>query len=323
MELLDIYLQSTTHKVLSQDIKSNMLSHCYLINAKDDLYLKSLARYATKEIFCVNENAPCNECINCDKINHSNMVDVIIYPKGEKNLVVEDINEIVNDCFIRPMEAKYKIYILENFDFCTVQAQNKILKTLEEPPMNVIFILTCTNSDNVLQTISSRAKKIFELPLTQSIIESYLSNKGITNSSLFASMSDGNLTLADKLSSNPASVEIVNIVFDILKNLKSSKDILKFSSKIISLKKDFDFLLDTMISILRDISVYGLTEQIIFKDRINDYQILSQVYTREMIAKIIEKLKDIPCKMDFNCNMTGIVDQMLLDILEVKFLWQK
>jgi len=322
MELLEIYLQSITHKVISQDIKSNMLNHCYMITSKDGFYLHSLARFMAKEIYCLDENSPCEKCVNCDKVNHSNMVDLIIYPKGDKSLVVDDINEIVTDCYIRPMDAKYKVYILENFNDCTVQAQNKILKTLEEPPMNVVFILTCTNDSNVLPTIASRSKKIAECELPFDIVEKYLMDRGVKNSSIISSMSDGSLMIANTLSDNPSAVEIVGLVFDMLKNLKSSTDILRFSSRILSLKKDFSFFLDTMIAVLRDVSVFGVTDNIIFKDNRQDYAILSKLYNRKMISKIIERISLIPCKLDFNCNLTGVVDQMLLDILEVKYLWQ-
>lgn len=322
MELLEIYLQSTTHKVVSQDIKSNMLNHCYMISSKDEYYLHALARFVAKEIYCLDGNVPCEKCANCDKVNHNNMVDLITYPKGDKSLVVDDINEIVTDCYIRPMDSKYKIYILENFDLCTIQAQNKILKTLEEPPVNVVFILTCTNDSNVLPTIASRSKKISEAVLAFDIIEQYLKDKGVKNFGIISRMADGSLSLANTLSDNPCAVEIVNLAFDVLKNLKASTDILRFSSRILLLKKDFKFFLDTMISVLRDISVFGVSDNLIFNDNKSDYEILAKVYNKTMIIKIIEKISLIPYKLDFNCNLTGVVDQMLLDILEVKYLWQ-
>ena len=77
------------------------------------------------------------------------------------------------------MDSKYKVYILGRFDECTIQAQNKILKTLEEPPQNVIFILTCNNDLAVLPTIRSRSKKINEPNLSCDIIEKYLQDKGV------------------------------------------------------------------------------------------------------------------------------------------------
>ena len=151
----------------------------------------------------------------------------------------------------------------------------------------------------------------------------YLLDKGVKNSSIISSMSDGSLAIANILSENPSAVEIVKLTFDVLKNLRSSTDVLKFSSRILALKKDFMFFLDTLVSVLRDICVFGVSKDLIFKDNIADYEILVKDYNKTMVLKIIEKISLIQCKLDFNCNMIGIVDQMLLDMLEVKYLWQK
>ena len=323
MEILEVYLKSQTHKVISQDKKSGMLNHCYMITSKDTNYLKELARYLAKEIFCENENSPCDNCVSCNKINHSNMVDLIFYPKGEKSLVVDDINEIVTDCYIRPMSSKYKIYVLENFDECTVQAHNKILKTLEEPPANVMFILTCINEFQVLPTIASRSKKIHECPIDTSMLTQYLIDKDVKDYDLIANISQGNLTVACNLAENTSAKIVVELIFDILKNLNSSVDILKYSSKILGIKKELPFFLETFIAILRDVAVYDVSKNIIFKDKKIEYEILNKLYSKEMIARIVGKLSIINNKLDFNCNITGIIDQMLLDVLEVKFLCQK
>ena len=323
MELLDIYLQSQTHKVISKDVSVGMLSHCYMISSKDELLLSSFAFFVAKEILCLSDNAPCDNCVNCNKISHNNMVDLKVYPRSEKSLVVDDINEIVDDCFIRPMDSKYKIYILQKFDECTVQAQNKILKTLEEPPQNVVFILTSTNDAGVLATIASRSKKVNEPELDYDILLEYLKGLSAKDAEVLASMSDGSLTIANKLANNTGSVEIVNLVFDILTNFRTSADVLKYSSKIVSLKKDFGFFLETLIAVLRDIAVFEKSNNLIFKTFESRYHTLNKIYNNDMIAKIIEKIYLIPMKLDFNCNLTGVVDQMLLDILEVKFLCQR
>jgi len=323
MELLDIYLQSQIHKTISKDIESVMLNHCYLLSSTDEFLLDSFAYFVAKEICCLEQNKPCNHCINCNKIEHGNMVDLCVFPKDDKNLMVEDINNIVTDCYITPVENKFKIYILKNFDLCTVQAQNKILKTLEEPPKNVVFILTCNNSSLVLPTISSRSKKITEPALSRTIVEEYLKSKGESNSDLLASMSDGNLTIANKLAKNTDAVGVVNLVFEMLNGLRTSANILYYSSKILSLKKDITFFLDTLILILRDIAVSSVPELINFKSRKTDIINLSNLYNKLMIEKIVNKVCDIYNKMEFNCNITGQIDKLLLDILEVKFLCQK
>lgn len=323
MEYLDLYKQSQTHKIVSQDLNSNMLNHCYLIVSKDSVFLHEIAKHFAKEILCLGEDKPCDNCNNCMKVNHSNMVDVITLPRDGKTLMVEDVIEIVSDCYIRPVENEYKIYILENFDKCTVQAQNKLLKTLEEPPRNVIFILTAVSSLQVLPTILSRAKVINEPLLDVDVLQKFLEMLKVPNAMMLSRISDGNIEMSLKLAESKDAVKIVDIAFDVVMNLKASKDLLKFSSKILELKKDIPFLVETLITIFRDIVVLDSGVDIVFKDKVKYYEVLKNIYSAKMCYLILPKLCEIFDKLEFNCNPAGVIDQLLLDILEVKFLCQK
>lgn len=323
MEVSEFYLHSSIHKIISSDLTANMLNHCYLISSADKMLLDEYAINMAKEILCLDTNKPCGKCINCEKINHRNMVDLKIYPEGDKTLLVEDISEIVTDCYVRAIESKYKIYILNDFDKCTIQGQNKILKTLEEPPTNVIFILTSSNINSVIPTILSRSKKITEGPQDASLIEKYLNDKNVSNSSIISNISNGNLTTAMDLARNANVSNIIDLIFDILINIKSSSDILNYSCKILAYKKDMDFFVETFISVLRDVVIYSHGGKVNFEHKKNSYDVLTKVYSSEMINKIVSKLCLIKNKTEFNCNITGVIDKFLLDVLEVKFLWQK
>ena len=322
MELIDLYRNSNMHKKIKLDKDADMINHAYILSSADNLLLDAYASFVVQDICCEDKNSPCMQCLNCQKIMHGNMVDLAVYPRGEKSLVVEDISNIVVDSYIRPMESKYKIYILKNFDLCTVQGQNKLLKTLEEPPRNVIFIMTCGNPDAILPTIRSRAKIVSESALDKSVIQEYLQSRGVTNAATIAGMSDGRITTALALSEKRNACEMVDSVLDILNRLKSSKDILSCSSKILSYKKDIGLFLETMVSVLRDVAIVNYSG-INFVDYKVPIQNLSAVYSAEMIDYIVAKITEIFNKMDFNCNVTGLIDQLLLDILEVKFLCQK
>lgn len=323
MEIIEIYKNSSSHKVISCDLMANMLNHCYLLSSVDDELREKFALYIAKEILCKNDSKPCDKCINCEKINHTNMVDLKVFPEKDKSLVVEDIANIVSDSYIRPIESEYKIYILNNFDNCTVQGQNKILKTLEEPPQNVIFILTCSNINNVLTTILSRSKKITESTLQISVVEEYLKDMNINNAEVIAGMSGGNISNALKLIKNNNVNEIISLIYDILLNLRSSSDVLKYSSKVLALKKDIEFFIDTFVTVLRDIVVFRNGGELSFKNATKNYASLGAIYNNEMIEKISKKICLIVNKMEFNCNINSVVDKFLLDILEVKFLCQK
>ncbi len=322
MEIKDLYLQSQAHKIISLDRNRDMLSHAYMLECSDRFLLQHYALCMAQEIFCLKDNTPCGECNNCNKIAHSNMVDLKIFPR-DKSIVVDDINAVIDDAYQRPMDSDYKVYILNNFDEATTQAQNKILKTLEEPPHNVVFILTCVSSSAVLPTISSRVKTIAENLLDNKIASEYLASTGVKNSDSIVKVSGGNISIALKLSSSVDADKIIDLVFRTLTNLKTSADIIRFSSQITALKKDFSYFLDTMVRVFRDIAVSSRQELVNMQDRQQEIVGLSNIYSPVAIEKIVTKLNEIYTKLEFNCNLNGIVDQMLLDILEVKFLCQK
>lgn len=321
METFDLYKSSRLCKIISGDISLNMLSHCYMLCTPDDFILDEFSYQVAKHIFCMGNNSPCNECVNCLKVNHGNMVDLKVYPTTDKTLTVEDITNVVSDCYIKPIENEYKVYILKSFDLCTVQAQNKILKTLEEAPKNVIFILTATNPSMVLATISSRAKKIDIGLLDNQIIAEYLKNAKCENPELIASMSDGNLSTALKLAKNKDAENIVNLCFDMLLNLNASSDVLKYGSKILVYKKDIHFFLNTLISVLRDVSRNDA--EINFKAKSKYIEALSSRYSTKAINQIVKIILDMFERLEFNGNLNGLIDNLMLKILEVKFLCQK
>ena len=321
MEIMDIYNQSQTHRIISLDKSRGMLSHAYLIECADKYVSDEYGVLIAQEIFCLGDRTPCGDCNNCQKVMHSNMVDLKVYPK-EKNIVVDDIVEIVSEAIQRPMDSDYKVFILNNFDEATTQAQNKILKTLEEPPHNVIFILTCTNSGAVLPTIISRVKTISEPLLDLQTITQFLVDKKVKDAEAVAKVSGGMISSALKLASSGDAGKLVDLAFDTLLDLRSSADILKYSCKIVALKKDFSYFVDTLIMILRDASVSTVDTLVNNKERLSEIKQISKIFTYNAIVEITAKLCEIYNKLEFNCNLVGIVDQMLLDILEVKFLCQ-
>ena len=321
METFDLYRNSRLCNIISRDISLGMLSHCYMLCTPDDFILDEFAFNMAKHIFCSGSNAPCNECVSCVKVNHSNMVDLKIFPTTDKTLTVEDITAVVSDCYIKPMDSAYKVYILKAFDLCTVQAQNKILKTLEEAPKNIIFILTCTNPSMVLATIASRAKKIDIGLLDNDVIVDYLKDAKCASPELIACMSGGSLSTAIKLAKNKDAESIVDLCCDILLNLNSSSDVLKYSSKILTYKKDIEFFLNTLISVLRDVARND--DGINFKNRRKYIETLSLRYSANAVNQIVMIILEMFERLEFNGNLNGLVDNLLLKILEVKFLCQK
>ncbi len=160
MVFADITGQESTVKALSNAIQSGRIMHAYLFCGPRGTGKTSSARIFAKSLNCVNGPTvtPCGECAGCLDVINSTPVDVIEIDAAS-NRSVDDARSILEKVQYAPLHGKYKIYIIDEVHMLTNEASNALLKTLEEPPENVIFILATTESHKVLETIVSRCQR--------------------------------------------------------------------------------------------------------------------------------------------------------------------
>lgn len=172
-KLEDIVGQSHIKTALTNAIKLDKISHAYLFTGPRGTGKTSTARILAKSLNCVNGPTitPCGECESCKAVTNSVPIDVIEIDAAS-NRSVEDAHNILEKVQYAPVQGKYKIYIIDEVHMLTTQAFNALLKTLEEPPKNVIFILATTESHKVLDTIKSRCQRFdFKRITTNDIVE--------------------------------------------------------------------------------------------------------------------------------------------------------
>lgn len=238
----EIVGQEHVKKALTNAIELNRISHAYLFTGPRGTGKTSTARIFAKSLNCINGPtiSPCNECENCSNITKSIPIDVIEIDAAS-NRSVSDAEDIIQKVAMAPINSRYKIYIIDEVHMLTSTAFNALLKTLEEPPQNVIFILATTEVHKVLDTIKSRCQRFdFKRITTDDIAKHlrYISDKeeiNITDEALYyiAQNSAGgmrdSIALLDQLSilnssDNKISVDDINMLlgrlsFDVLKDL--------------------------------------------------------------------------------------------------------
>ena len=141
---------------MSSCSNAGRLSHAILVEGAGGAF--SRAKEIAKTILCSGEGAPCGQCRDCVKAEKDIHPDLLVFSGGERtrSFHVESVREIRRQAYIRPNEADAKVFILENAQNMTIQAQNALLKIIEEPPGRVTFILTCDNKAALLETVLSR-----------------------------------------------------------------------------------------------------------------------------------------------------------------------
>lgn len=151
-------LKSNSAQTLENAMKNGRLPHGLALESNQPQLLQYYAKKLSKWAVCTSSVKPCENCSQCRKVETENHPDVYTAELAGKSKVVnvEEIRNICNDAYIKPNEAKIKVYIIPNADKMQVQAQNAFLKVLEEPPQSILFILCCTSSQQLLQTILSR-----------------------------------------------------------------------------------------------------------------------------------------------------------------------
>lgn len=161
---------------LIRDIGSKHLSHAYIIEGAAGSGKRTLAKLICAAVSCHSEAPPCMECLSCDKIMRGQSPDVITVEadRDRVQLGVDVIRRLRSDAVFAANDLDNKFYIFPEADTMNPQAQNALLKLLEEPPEGIMFLLLCQNADNLLPTIRSRAPSCRLEPLGDDMIEHWL-----------------------------------------------------------------------------------------------------------------------------------------------------
>lgn len=165
--------------LLKQAIKNNRTSHSYLFVGTEGIGKKQIAKEFAKALLCLNNDKYCNTCKSCIEFDDNNNPDFVILEPDENSIKIEQIREIQRKVVEKPIISNQKVYIIDNSDKMTTEAQNCLLKTLEEPPKYITIILIGTNENAFLSTIKSRCTILRFKDISQHKIEEYLDSQKI------------------------------------------------------------------------------------------------------------------------------------------------
>ena len=191
----------TLRERLATDVREGKLSHAYIIEGAHGCGKRTLALQLCAALACTNRQSgrtPCGTCLACRKVMEGKCPDVIRIGRGTKaSIGVDDVRFLRSDVLTPPNDLDSKIYIIEDADTMTVQAQNALLLTLEEPPSYVLFLLLCENASSLLETIRSRAPKLSLCPVPREDVRAHLTQHERAFGQLSADEQDAVLVIAN------------------------------------------------------------------------------------------------------------------------------
>lgn len=309
-KLEDIVGQTHIKTALTNAINLNKISHAYLFTGPRGTGKTSTARILAKSLNCINGPTvtPCEKCESCISITNTVPIDVIEIDAAS-NRSVEDAHNILEKVQYAPVNGKYKIYIIDEVHMLTTQAFNALLKTLEEPPKNVIFILATTESHKVLDTIKSRCQRFdFKRITTNDIIEHL---KKISNKENI-SITDGALATIAKSSAGGMRDSLA--LLDQVSTIGTSKEITEDDINNLLGRLSFDTLKE-------------LAEHITHSDSASAIQVLEKIYNDgnepiQILTNLMMFFKNLlitkTCDFETSIEITGLTDAQIKSLDEMK-----
>lgn len=343
--LTDVIGQKVIVKTLLNEINNNKISHAYLFSGPRGTGKTSIAKILGKTINCTNLEGiePCNECVSCTQINSNQTIDIIEIDAASNN-GVDEIRELKSKVNLVPSTSKYKVYIIDEVHMLTTGAFNALLKTLEEPPAHVIFILATTDPQKIPTTIISRCQRFDFKKINIDDIKEALSkiaksenidvNDGVLNQ--IARLSDGGLrdsiNLLDQVVAYSDSNISIQDVFDVSGTISFEEikdfvnDLLTNNIKSIFNKIDKYNRDGKIFSKLNEEIIYFMRNLILFKSapdylkeydgNFNYYKDLSNKTNLENLVSVIQVFNDNIPLLKQNSNAKLIFELSTIKILK-------
>ncbi len=307
---------------LNKDIISNNLTHAYIFVSDDKIARQEMFTAAAIKILC---DKGCGVCSVCRAVLDNQYVEIMTLDCDNK-VKVTDIEALIESAAIYPTVGEKKLYYIESAHKLSQQAQNKLLKTFEEPPEYVIIFLGVSNESGLLSTIKSRAKKIYIESFSTSDIENELLKKHIDPyvAKVSAAYALGNLTKAFEFAENESYVELYNQCFALLIELKNSGQIVEFLFKPMFNKDNIALTLDFLEIIIGDVmKITSGSKANLSTQREVDLLTIAKTFNHRSAYMSIELINECRKKLNSNINSVSVAEGLMFGILEAKYKWQQ
>ena len=324
----DIIGQEQIKDHLTHTIEQGKISHAYVINGERFSGKEFIANVFAMALQCEHPDGvePCQQCHSCKQALSGNQPDIIRVTHEKPNTIgVDDIRTQINtDISIKPYSSPRKIYIIQEGEKMTAQAQNALLKTLEEPPAYAVILILTTNMDALLPTILSRCVVLNMKPVRDDLVKKYLMEElqiPDYKANVCVAFARGNLGKARQLASSEEFDHIKEEAVSMLKYVQDMEinEMLAAIKKIQEYKFDVEDYLDILAIWYRDVLLFKATNDanhLIFKEDIQYIKKCADRCAYEGIEDILKALDKAKSRLKANVNFELTMELLLMAIKE-------
>lgn len=307
------------------NINNGIIPHAILLYGNKDAR-ETYALEIAKTILCTSENKPCNVCGSCKRFDIGTHPDFIIPKPSAKSkyIKVDDIRDIIEEINVKPFESQRRVVYIKDAGLMNVQAQNALLKSLEEPPKSAVFILGVQKKEELIATILSRCTHIMAKSESIQKTEKMLIENGakpdIAHAIAFLSVSSNISALEflkdkKKLDLRKEAIMASRILFrtggfvEVSKKFKEQKE----------QSDNIDFMVDIIETVFRDMLIFACGgKNIINLDEKNVIKNGSEYFTKAQLLEILQIINALKQQLCYNVIKQLAVEAALLKIMEVK-----
>ena len=309
-------------RYLKLSLRNGRLRHAYLITGSSGVGKSSLAMALTLAANCTSVIRPCGVCRACRLIKEGRHPDVTVVRAEDRTLKIDQIREMQHVLSLYPVEGRYRIVLLENFQEASPQAGDALLKTLEEPPPFVILILTAEYTDGLLPTIKSRCQPIALRPLPAALIRSELEARKLADpeqAALIAQLAGGRLGWALSAAADPAMLTARTSALDLLETAIGGSRIQRFqiAEKLTTDHKEHIVdILGIWQSFWRDVLILVSASpiDIVNRDRRHALDQVAAALHLGDAARALIAIRETTQLIDKNVNLRLALEVLMLDL---------
>ncbi|GAA0793113.1 DNA polymerase III subunit delta' [Clostridium sp. AF19-22AC] len=310
-------------------VKTDKVSHAYILNGEKGSGKKLLASLFAMSLQCQDreeDGDACGKCQSCKQTVNNNQPDIIkVTHEKPSTISIDDIREQVNnDIVIKPYSSRYKIYIIADADMMTVQAQNALLKTIEEPPEYAVIMLLTENAETLLPTIRSRCVMLKLRNIKDQLVKKYLMEQMEIpdyKADVCVAFAQGNMGKAIMLATSEHFNEIKEEAVHLLRNINEMdlNELIDAVKRCMSYKLEISDYLDVIAIWYRDVLIYKATrnvDRVVFSDQLKYIKDRANKSSYEGIEIILDALEKAKSRLKANVNFELTMELLLLTIKE-------